>query len=553
MRKNWEADTIELADRIGALGKHYLTQKREKEAEALLQEAVHIYQSKDYISYMAPCCFFNLGKIYNGRNQLIEAEQLLIQGAEMHLKTSAISDRTLALIYQELGDIFRKQNRLEEAQTVLLKTVSILKAMQIQDLFDIYSDLIIVCFMQGKWSEVERYLLQIIDMLEIGLNYAFVHQCLAVTCLKQGKLIDAETAILKGISTLATHCVGRNQELPTFYWTLADIYYAQGRLSEVELVYVTAINEMKSNKSYPNIISASRKLCEFYKSEKRYSEAEGVWKVLIDLFERSAGDSLKYLLTTYTELIKIYWEQEKTSETEVVYEQFMELLQAVEPDEHLMHSLAYEKFTRVFLMQGKLAEAERTITKSINTLVKHFGETHPKLPTFCHILASIYYSQGRLFEAKAAFVFAIDQMKALSDEYYTELIEARSALSVIYCEEENYSEAEGVLDIDGIQRRPEDLAYTYFQLGRLYTKQKRYQEAEQLLRKVLETFIQRHGERDKTIFYLYVALGSVYTASQQLVEGKNMLLRAIEIAKEHPDMHQFLEDMLNREMQLSSK
>lgn len=36
----------------------------------------------------------------------------------------------------------------------------------------------------------------------MDLNHAFVHQTLAIVSLKQGKLIEAETAIVKVINTL---------------------------------------------------------------------------------------------------------------------------------------------------------------------------------------------------------------------------------------------------------------------------------------------------------------------------------------------------------------
>lgn len=188
-----------------------------------------------------------------------------------------------------LGYIFVKQERWEEARTILLKLVSILKAMRKDDVPHIHYSLATVCFELKKWSESEEYLVQTIEMLEkqeIGLNYLFANDALAIDFLKQGKLVEAEATIVKGINTIITRFGETHSVLPRFLCNLANIYYLQGRLSEAELTYILVIDKMNllPVEYFTQIVSASFDLYIIYEEEKR-SEAEQVLISVIDLIQ----------------------------------------------------------------------------------------------------------------------------------------------------------------------------------------------------------------------------------------------------------------------------
>lgn len=57
----------------------------------------------------------------------MEAEAFLSQAAEMNLKMSPANNSFIKSISVTLYDIFIKRNRFEEAQTLFLRKVSILK------------------------------------------------------------------------------------------------------------------------------------------------------------------------------------------------------------------------------------------------------------------------------------------------------------------------------------------------------------------------------------------------------------------------------------------
>lgn len=141
VRKNNDVDSLDLACCLGRLGICYYYQCKKTEAESLLQEALHIYEKspKYNINHITINAHMALGIIYNERNRLNESEKLLKQTAEMHLRASVVGNSQLAQVYRELGILFRKQHKWDEAKSILLKALSIMKTMQEDDyLYDIY-------------------------------------------------------------------------------------------------------------------------------------------------------------------------------------------------------------------------------------------------------------------------------------------------------------------------------------------------------------------------------------------------------------------------------
>lgn len=88
----------------------------------MLQEAINIYQRNQYSSLTAANAYFHLGFIYSQPNhpQQLEAEAILRQAAEAHLKTCAYGTIVLARTYKQLGAILTKQRRFDEACATLL-------------------------------------------------------------------------------------------------------------------------------------------------------------------------------------------------------------------------------------------------------------------------------------------------------------------------------------------------------------------------------------------------------------------------------------------------
>lgn len=220
IRKKYCADSTSLANCLFYVGILYFCQEKETEAEALLQEAALIYQAKNpqYIHLFVMHTYLYLGTIYSNQNRPKEAEVFLKYAAEINVKTSAVGNHKLALIYEQLGGIVKAQNRLDEAQIILLKAVSILKALHSDDLSDIYFTLAEVYFRQENFAECERYILQTIEKIdkqeEVSLEQAIARWYLALVCMKQGKLVDAEIAIVKGIDILINQFGETHKKLP---------------------------------------------------------------------------------------------------------------------------------------------------------------------------------------------------------------------------------------------------------------------------------------------------------------------------------------------------
>lgn len=97
----------------------------------------------------------------------------------MHIKPY-LSPVLFGSLILALDAVFITQKRWDEAETILLKAVSIQKTMRNGNLFYIY--LAEVYFMQEKWSESEGDFVQMIEMLEkqeICLNTVLIDKGIA--------------------------------------------------------------------------------------------------------------------------------------------------------------------------------------------------------------------------------------------------------------------------------------------------------------------------------------------------------------------------------------
>lgn len=149
-----------------------------------------------------------------------------------------------------------------------------MKAIKLDIPAELYGKLFELYFKFDDWSECERYLEQIIEIYEkqeICFNYAGTYWNMADVFERQGKLIDAEIAIIKGIETLR-HLGETHQEFPKFHLLLARIYYLQGRLPEAKAVFALVIGGMKSlsEDQYTRLIELSFYLSDIYKNKQEY-------------------------------------------------------------------------------------------------------------------------------------------------------------------------------------------------------------------------------------------------------------------------------------------
>lgn len=391
-RKKYGEQSLELADRLIDLGLTYSIEGRLIEAEELLQQSTSILQQKnDDESFKCArrCNYFALGVMYNHQNRINEAETMLMKSAEMFFKTIVLGTPLIARVYLELGDVLRKQNRLDSAQAVLLEAISILKVQAgeyKQDLLFIgFNSLIEICLGLEKWSECEAYLIQVIEILEKKHEKSYIcvqaHERLTVVFLEQGKLTEAEAVIVKGIFIIIEQVGKTFPSLPIFYCVLAKIYFSQGRLLEAELVCVAAIDIMKSKpEEYAYFIETNKTLCEIYMQEGKCSRAEETAFSLIEVMRKRPGDSSADLADAYLQLGFIYYNQQK------------------------------------------FQKAEPWLRKSLGMLLNLYGSTHVQVFYATMLLARICIELNLLMEGKQLFLRAIEignelpNMKPLSAE-----------------------------------------------------------------------------------------------------------------------------------------
>jgi tetratricopeptide (TPR) repeat protein len=168
-----------------------------------------------------------------------------------------------------------------------------------------------------------------------------------------------------------------------------------------------------------------------------------------------------------------------------------------------------------------------------------------------NIIGVVYYRQGKNTKAVNSFNEAL---RIASDGGIPALLAEQlfNNLGNAYQAQKKYPEAEALLKraLQTIERRVgpahPDATYTMSSLGYLYTATGRYGEAEEQYRRALTILESRGGEFETRIARILHAISAMYAKSGRKAEAEASLERAAEIARrhvnEHLDMASIIED-----------
>lgn len=272
----------------------------------------------------------------------------------------------LVMIYSLLGWTFFHLNRLDEAEKLFLKMVSMLRVKEQNSILlrGIHLGLAFIYREKENWVECEAQLNFIVaepgkhEDLVIGWSYLILSEMF----VRKSELLKAEKAIGKGIKILEQ--LGEVHQIPPIYrYSLANIYCSQGKLSEAETAIAITIDEMKSLPQYNSeLIEACNALCDIYIWKGRYFDVERVALSVIDVIQRRSGASDEQLADSYLNLGLSYCRQQKITEAEP----WLRLaLQVINGKSNATVAAAYVDLAAICGASNKLAEEAELLLKAI--------------------------------------------------------------------------------------------------------------------------------------------------------------------------------------------
>ncbi|KAH8645449.1 hypothetical protein BX600DRAFT_478139 [Xylariales sp. PMI_506] len=288
-----------------------------------------------------------------------------------------------------------------------------------------------------------------------------------------------------------------------------------------------------------NVAESSHKLF-------RYSEAEEMYRQVVELKQKIYGSDHPGALGSMNDLAIILGHQRKYVEAEEMDRKTLELREKILGRDHPEILDSMNNLALVFKDQGKYVEAEEMIRKTLELKEKILGRDHPKILDSMSNLALVFKDQGKYVEAEEMIRKTLELMEKILGRDHPNTLISMYNLGLVLAEQRKYAEAEEILRQTLEQREkilgPEhpDTLVSMNNVGSVFQDQGKYVEAEEMIRKTLELMEKILGRDHPDTLISMNNLGSVLAEQRKYAEAEEILRQTLEqrekiLGPEHPD------------------
>ena len=154
------------------------------------------------------------------------------------------------------------------------------------------------------------------------------------------------------------------------------------------------------------LLTHSYRLGRSYRMQKKYAEAEPIFKRALDIYDRHGLLAGPDSATARYELGELYRAQNKFADAEPLLQQSV-LWEEKWDAEHPQFAESLDSLASLYRDQGRYAESELLYRRAIQVSEKALGTEHPDVAATLNNLGKLYRVQGRYAEAETYFARAL--------------------------------------------------------------------------------------------------------------------------------------------------
>ena len=189
-------------------------------------------------------------------------------------------------------------------------------------------------------------------------------------------------------------------------------------------------------------------------------------------------------------------------------------------------------------------EAEQYLSEALTVRNRLLGPDHPDTLTTKRWLGFTYYAQGCPRKAERTLAETYETTKRILGDHDPQTLQCMIFYGCALLMRGRYAEAEGTLksalDLAPAVLGPA-LTYPSALLGRLYSRQGRYEDAQRLLSNALEISREAWGEHNGGTFHNVAALAENYARQGQIIKAENLLLESVQMGEKEKESHSEVE------------
>ena len=439
-----------------------------------------------------------IGNIYARMEKLDDALEVI--NTSLKVKQSKLPENDPSIISDkiQLGLIYRKTGKPEEAEKQLLSAVDLIKSQATENshqLSTCYNALGNLYIADEKLSEAIKY-----------------HEM----ALEIRKELDDKESIAESYNNLGViNHNSKNWKLAAKYYYLSlDIYnqihgenhpYIATLKNNLALIEQNNFNWQKSEdlfseawinwqyaygENHSSTITAKRNLALFYNLRMKYDRAIEIYDLILSAYEK-VNDKEK--LAKYNSMkAQSYAKKEEFEKANQFHRLAIDLTSNLDLSEKYLYNKLRSQYAQTLISQNKFEEAKVLL----NEALKYLEENHPKnnymrLYTL-NILADLYSHQHEYQSAIDLYNEVIGLINSNQSSYQLRRINALIGLGKIYREQTQYQKSEDLYlqalhlnqSIYGESHKTNGIIY--FEIGKVKLEQNNLKGAEDYLNKALK-------------------------------------------------------------------
>jgi serine/threonine-protein kinase len=446
VRRNRRAVAISAGIVAGILGLViFFTVRLAKARDTALAEAARTQRIQQFTTNL-----FQGGDEAAGPSDALRVVTILDRGVQ-EARTLNSDPRVQAELYQNLGGIYQKLGKFEQANSLLRSSLDERKSLFGADSAEVAESLTSLGLLrsdQARLEEAEQLVSQGLTMAKRHLRPN--HPAIAKATRAYGKVLSERGAYDRAIAALNEAV--RLQSVPgvapadlaTTLSLLADANYFAGHYDVCNSLYsrVLGMHRQIYGERHPLIAEDLGSMAAVKRDMGYYREAEGLDRQALEIVQVYYGDNHPKTAGRLTALAE---------------------------------SLTYQK---------KFDEASSALEQALAIQERVYGPAHPSEAEILNELGNVASMRDHLDEAEARFSQAAAMYRSVYGDHHYLVAIALSNLAGIAMDKKDYPRAEQIFR-DVIRRLKEtlpgdniNLAIAHIKLGRTLLRQNRYQDAE---------------------------------------------------------------------------
>jgi tetratricopeptide (TPR) repeat protein len=178
--------------------------------------------------------------------------------------------------------------------------------------------------------------------------------------------------------------------------------YKRGQYAEAETLLKTALQQAETFGGQDARLATSlNQLAEVYKVQKKYADAEPLYKRCLDIRERTLAPDNMDLLASRFDLAALYYNQGHWDKAESLYKRFLASDEKALGVDHLAVTRDLMNLAGFYYARGRYDQAEPVYERCLASLEKALGPSHPSLVQVLENYAELLRKSNRSAEARS--------------------------------------------------------------------------------------------------------------------------------------------------------